>query len=84
MTGAQSVAEILAEKAAALRPEVVPAAARERAEQLLIDVVGLCVAARNTDYIKALMAGVGAGLPCIAVEHATGFINPRIEFPIDK
>ena len=38
---ALSVTETLADKANRLRPEAVPAAVRERAEQLLIDVVGL-------------------------------------------
>ena len=70
---AQSVAEILADKVAALRAEVVPAPVRGRAEELLIDVVGLCVAARNTDYMRALIAAVDAGGPCAAIGHATGF-----------
>jgi 2-methylcitrate dehydratase PrpD len=42
---------------------------RERAEQLLIDIVGLCVAARGTDYIKALVAASDAGGPCTAIGH---------------
>ncbi len=70
---APPVAEILAGKAAALRAEDIPAPVRERAEQLLIDAVGLCIAARHTDYIKALMAGVDAGGPCTAIGHATGY-----------
>ena len=60
-SSAQSVAEILAEKAVTLRPEAVPTQVRGRAEQLLIDVVGLCIAARDTDYMKALVAAADAG-----------------------
>jgi len=70
---AQSVAEILADKAVTLRPEAIPAAARERAEQLLIDVVGLCVAARDTDYMKALVAAVDTGGGCTAIGRAATY-----------
>ena len=47
-----SVAEILAEKVAALKLDTIPASVHARAEELLIDIVGLCVAARNTDYMR--------------------------------
>jgi 2-methylcitrate dehydratase PrpD len=70
---AQSVAEGLADKASALRWEALPAAVRERAEQLLIDVVGLCVAARGTDYMRALVAAVDAGGVCTAIGHAATY-----------
>jgi 2-methylcitrate dehydratase PrpD len=46
---------------------------RERAEQLLIDVVGLCVAARGTDYMKALVAAADAGGGCTAIGHAATY-----------
>jgi len=69
----QSVTEILADKVAALRPEAIPAPVRERAEQLLIDVVGLCVAARDTDYIRALVASVDPGGGCTAIGHAATY-----------
>jgi 2-methylcitrate dehydratase PrpD len=69
----KSVAEAVAEQAAALDPGSVPAAVRARAEELLIDVVGLCVAARGTGYMKALLAGVDAGGPCTAIGHAGGY-----------
>ena len=48
-----SVAETLAEKIAALKPGALPAATTRKCEDLLIDVVGLCVTARNEDYVKA-------------------------------
>jgi 2-methylcitrate dehydratase PrpD len=70
---AQSVAEILAEKALRLRPEALPASVRERAEQLLIDVVGLCVAARGTDYVRALVAAADPGGGCTAIGHAAAY-----------
>jgi len=71
--GGQSTTEILADKVAALRPEAIPAAVRERVEQLLIDVVGLCVAARGTDYMKALVAATDAGGGCTAIGHAATY-----------
>ena len=69
----ESVAEILAGKVGALAPQRVPASVRARAEALLIDVVGLCVAARRTDYVEALLAAVDSGGPCTAIGHATTF-----------
>src|SRR3970282_324640 len=69
----QSVAEILAEKAVTLRPQAIPAAVRECAEQLLIDGVGLCVAARDTDYMKALIAAADAGGGCTAIGRAATY-----------
>jgi 2-methylcitrate dehydratase PrpD len=68
-----SVAETIAEQAAALTPDKIPAAVRARAEELLIDVAGLCVAARSTDYMRALIAGVDGGGQCSALGHAGGF-----------
>ncbi|HEY9446651.1 MAG TPA: MmgE/PrpD family protein [Burkholderiales bacterium] len=61
---ARSIAESMADQAAALTIEALPPAVRERATELLIDVVGLCVAARRTDYVKAVIASVDAGGPC--------------------
>ena len=64
-----SVAQALAERAGALRAEDIPAAVRARCEDLLIDVAGLCVAARNSDYVVALKGSVDAGGPCTALGH---------------
>ena len=72
-SAAKSVAETLADKATALTPHGIPAPVRSRAAELLIDVVGLCVAARNTDYIRALVAAVDAGGVCTAIGHSTVF-----------
>jgi 2-methylcitrate dehydratase PrpD len=39
-------------------------------EKLLIDVAGLCVAARNTDYVRAALQGWEANGGCTALGHA--------------
>ena len=52
-----SVAETLAEKIVALKPGVLPAETARKCEDLLIDVVGLCVTARNEDYVGSALAG---------------------------
>jgi len=70
---ASSVAESLIERVAAITPDRIPPAVRERAARLLIDVVGLCIAARNTDYMRSVLAAVDAGGPCTAIGHAATF-----------
>src|SRR5438046_6916483 len=65
-----AVAEILATKIAALEAAALPAAVRRKCVDLLIDVVGLCVTARNEDYVKAALAGWDDDGPCTAVGHA--------------
>ena len=69
----KSVAEQLADGIAALSGDKIPVPVRARAEELLIDVAGLCVAARNTDYIRALIAAVDHGGTCSALGHSGGF-----------
>ena len=64
-----SIAERITDQALALDVNAIPPAVRTRIDELLIDVVGLCVAARNTDYIKALLAGVDSGGPATAIGH---------------
>lgn len=65
-----SVAETLAEKIAALKPGALPAATTRKCEDLLIDVVGLCVTARNEDYVRSALAACGDDGPCTAIGHA--------------
>src|ERR1700761_9273278 len=65
-----SVAEILANKIAALKPGVLPAETTRKCEDLLIDVIGLCVTARNENYVKAALAGCDDDGPCTVVGHA--------------
>jgi 2-methylcitrate dehydratase PrpD len=68
-----SVAEHLAERVATLRVEKLPPTVRRKCEDLLIDVAGLCVAARNTDYISSAIAGCDDEGPCTALGHARTF-----------
>jgi 2-methylcitrate dehydratase PrpD len=65
-----SVAEALAEKIVALKPGRLPATTTRKCEDLLIDVVGLCVTARNEDYVKSALAGSDDDGPCTAIGHA--------------
>jgi 2-methylcitrate dehydratase PrpD len=64
-----SVAEVLAEKIAALGADSLPAATIRKCEDLLIDVVGLCVTARNEDYIRSALAACDDDGPCTAIGH---------------
>jgi 2-methylcitrate dehydratase PrpD len=65
---AESIAERLA--AAVERLGEPPAEMRETAERLLIDVAGLCVAARRTGYVKSALASWEASGSCTAIGHA--------------
>lgn len=60
-----SISEKLAD--AARRASGVP---REVVEKLLIDVAGLCVAARKEVYVRAAMEGWEASGKCTAIGHA--------------
>jgi 2-methylcitrate dehydratase PrpD len=64
-----SVAETLAEKIVALKPGTLPAATRRKCEDLLIDVVGLCVTARNEDYVLSALGACDDAGPCTAIGH---------------
>ena len=64
-----TIAESLAEAALAARPS---AAMRDTCERLLVDVIGLCVAARHTDYVAATLAAAEGPGPCTAFGHAGG------------
>lgn len=67
-----AAAERIAEWAASLDPTAIPDTAREAAGAALMDFAGLAVAARDTDYIHALMdAWDGAG-DCTALGHGRG------------
>ena len=65
-----SVAETLAEKIVALKPGALPDVTTLKCEDLLVDVVGLCVTARNEDYIESALAGCDDDGPCTAFGHA--------------
>ena len=63
-----AVAEHLADRIAAVG--ALPDAVRAKCEETLIDVVGLCLAARNEDYVQAALNGWDDDGPCTAIGHA--------------
>jgi 2-methylcitrate dehydratase PrpD len=64
-----SVAEALASKIVAVRAGALPAATTKKCEDLLIDVVGLCVTARNEDYVTSALSGCDDDGPCTVIGH---------------
>jgi 2-methylcitrate dehydratase PrpD len=67
---ATSIAQHLAEHIAAVKPATLPRAVKQKCEDLLIDVVGLCVTSRNEDYVTSALAGCDDDGPCTAIGHA--------------
>jgi 2-methylcitrate dehydratase PrpD len=68
-----TVAERLAEHIAALRARGgarLPPALRLKCEDLAVDVIGLCVTARNQGYVQSALAGWDDDGPCTAIGHA--------------
>jgi 2-methylcitrate dehydratase PrpD len=65
-----SVAETLAEKIAALGAGSLPAPTIRKCEDLLIDIVGLCVTARKADYVESALAGWDDDGPCTVIGHS--------------
>ena len=64
-----SVAETLAERIAALEPGALPEITTRKCEDLLIDVVGLCITARNEDYVTSALEGCDDDGACTAIGH---------------
>jgi 2-methylcitrate dehydratase PrpD len=64
-----SVAEHLAQRIAAIEPEHLPAAVKQKCEDLLIDVIGLCVTARHMDYVASALEAMDEDGPCTAIGH---------------
>src|SRR6201988_2529190 len=64
-----AIAEQLAQNLAALDAAKPPPAVRRKCEELLIDVVGLAVTARNEDYVKSVIAACDDDGPCTAIGH---------------
>jgi 2-methylcitrate dehydratase PrpD len=82
MANSRTVAEDLAQRVAGLDVRGLPQEVRDTCERLLIDVIGLCVAARATDYVTAAREGwpdTGAatviGVPETRSAAAAAFIN---------
>ncbi|HYS47397.1 MAG TPA: MmgE/PrpD family protein, partial [Xanthobacteraceae bacterium] len=67
---AQAVAEDIAARIAAVDAARLPPAVRRKCEDLLIDVIGLCVTARQTDYATSALAGWDDDGACTAIGHA--------------
>jgi 2-methylcitrate dehydratase PrpD len=65
-----SVAEKLVDHILALDPARLPASMRGKCQDLAVDVLGLCVTARNEDYVKSALAGCDDDGPCTAIGHA--------------
>jgi 2-methylcitrate dehydratase PrpD len=72
MTASQSstVAELLAAAIAGLSAEKLPPAMRAMADNLVLDVIGLCLAARGTDYVRAALDAIDGVGTCTAIGHA--------------
>ncbi len=68
-----SVAEQLAERVCALTAGKVSDQAKDRCRDLLVDVAGLCVAARNSEYIFSLKRSLDGGGACTALGHAGSY-----------
>src|SRR5437879_9837994 len=69
----RSVAERLVDATASLSPGGIPAQVRLRCEDLLVDVGGLCIAARASDFVRDLVASVDGGGPCTAIGQPGSF-----------
>ena len=67
---AVSIAEKLAERIATVDPARLPQATRTKCEDLAVDVIGLCLTARNADYVKATLAACDDDGPCTVIGHA--------------
>jgi 2-methylcitrate dehydratase PrpD len=65
-----AVAQALAGRIAALDADRLPAALRRKCEDLLIDVIGLCVTARREPYIASALAAWDDEGSCTAIGHA--------------
>src|SRR5207253_9529486 len=57
------------------RPAAIPDGVRTMCDALLMDFTGICVAARHTDYARAVMAATNEAGSCTVVGHAGSF-NP--------
>ena len=67
-----SVSQRLAATLCATPPNL-PDAVAAMCDGVLMDVAGLCVAARNADYLRATLAATGEPGNCTLIGHAGGF-----------
>jgi 2-methylcitrate dehydratase PrpD len=68
-----TLAEDIGIFAAATTATALPAAARATVARLIYDVAGLCVAARKTDYVAAVLASAVSSGSATAIGHDGGF-----------
>lgn len=66
-----SVSQRLAEWGATLRPEALPQSMQSKSRDILVDIVGLCVASRHTDYVAATRQAAEPGR-CTVIGQAMG------------
>ena len=69
-TSRVTVAELLARRIVTTCASELPANVRRVLEGLLLDVAGLCVASRRTDYMQATLASIDGAGDCTAIGHA--------------
>src|SRR4051794_20442931 len=67
-----SVSERLAAAFATGLPTV-PASVATMCDAVLMDVAGLCMAARHADYVQAVLRASGESGACTLIGHAGGF-----------
>jgi 2-methylcitrate dehydratase PrpD len=67
-----SIAPALADWLTSVRLTSLPPAVVETSRKLFLDVAGLCLAARNEDYIRATLGASEPG-SCTAIGHSGGF-----------
>jgi 2-methylcitrate dehydratase PrpD len=68
-----AVADRLAAWLASLDPMMLPKPVTDMARRLVLDVLGLCIAARKSDYVKATLSTCDSGGSCTAFGHPGGF-----------
>ena len=73
--GAATLSERLAAWGADLSPATLPAGMVAKTEAILVDVVGLCLAARHTDYVRSVLEVAERGRH-VAIGHDTGSPPP--------
>ena len=79
-TAGPVVAEALALAVERARGRKLPAAVRETCERLLIDIGGLCVAARGEDYVRVALDAWEADGAATVIGHARTLDSPGAAF----
>ena len=64
-----TITEQLADCIVALDPARLPDALHAKCDDLLIDVIGLCVTARNEDYVRSTLDACDDDGPCTTIGH---------------